>query len=42
VDGHVSRPGEWGPLINGGAWLTVDGIVEQRLADARAAPLRPR
>jgi predicted nucleotidyltransferase len=45
--GYVSRPGEWGPLINGGAWLTVDGIavdvlyrdldvVEQRVADARA------
>jgi predicted nucleotidyltransferase len=44
--GYVSEPGEWGPLINGGAWLTVDGVavdvlyrdldvVEQRLADAR-------
>jgi hypothetical protein len=24
-DGEVYGPGEWGPVINGGAWLTVDG-----------------
>ena len=23
-DGHVSELGEWGPIVNGGAWLTVD------------------
>jgi predicted nucleotidyltransferase len=45
--GYVSEPGEWGPLINGGAWLTVDGVavdvlyrdldvVERRVADANA------
>ena len=24
-EGFVSEPGEWGPIMNGGAWLTVDG-----------------
>jgi predicted nucleotidyltransferase len=24
--GHVSALGEWGPVVNGGGWLTVDGI----------------
>lgn len=23
----VTRPGEWGPWVDGGAWLTVDGIA---------------
>jgi predicted nucleotidyltransferase len=23
--GHVSELGEWGPIVNGGAWLTIDG-----------------
>lgn len=23
---QVSRLGEWGPIVNGGAWLTVDGV----------------
>jgi hypothetical protein len=23
-EGHVSELGEWGPVVNGGAWLTVD------------------
>lgn len=23
--GRVFAPGEWGPIVNGGAWLTVDG-----------------
>lgn len=23
-DGHVSELGEWGPIVNGGGWLTVD------------------
>ena len=43
--GYVSELGEWGPIMNGGAWLTVDGtpvdvlfrdldIVEGWLADA--------
>jgi predicted nucleotidyltransferase len=22
--GHVSELGEWGPIVNGGAWLTID------------------
>jgi hypothetical protein len=45
-DGYVSALGEWGPIVHGGAWLTVGGlavdvlfrdldIVERRLADAR-------
>jgi nucleotidyltransferase-like protein len=45
-DGFVSGLGEWGPIVNGGAWLTVDGAavdvlyrdldtVEAWLADAR-------
>jgi len=45
-DGHVSALGEWGPIMNGGAWLTVDGlavdvlfrdldVAERRIADAR-------
>jgi len=43
--GYVSELGEWGPVMNGGAWLTVDGtpidvlfrnldLVERWLADA--------
>lgn len=24
-DGHVSELGEWGPIVNGGAWLTIEG-----------------
>jgi nucleotidyltransferase-like protein len=23
--GHVAQPGEWGRIVNGGAWLSVDG-----------------
>src|SRR4051812_19678154 len=45
--GHVSGLGEWGPIVDGGAWLTVDGtpvdvlfrdldVVERWHADARA------
>jgi predicted nucleotidyltransferase len=45
--GHVSALGEWGPIVNGGAWLTVAGTpvdvlfrdldaVEGWIADARA------
>ena len=26
-EGFVSEPGEWGPIVDGGAWLTVDGIA---------------
>jgi predicted nucleotidyltransferase len=44
--GHVSRLGEWGPIVNGGAWLTADDapvdvlfrdldVVESWLEDAR-------
>jgi len=44
--GYVSRLGEWGPIVHGGAWLTVDGVavdvlfrdldlVEGWIADAR-------
>jgi predicted nucleotidyltransferase len=44
--GHVSELGEWGPIVNGGAWLTLDGldvdvlfrdldVVEGWLEDAR-------
>ena len=25
--GYVSELGEWGPIMNGGAWLTVDGLA---------------
>src|SRR3954454_4398659 len=25
--GYVSRLGEWGPIVNGGAWLAVDGMA---------------
>jgi hypothetical protein len=25
--GYVSELGEWGPIVNGGAWLTVDGTA---------------
>jgi predicted nucleotidyltransferase len=25
--GHVSELGEWGPVVNGGAWLTIDGVA---------------
>ena len=46
-EGHVSEFGEWGPIMNGGAWLTLDGTpvdvlyrdldqVERWLDDARA------
>jgi predicted nucleotidyltransferase len=46
-EGHVSELGEWGPIVDGGAWLTIDGTpidvlyrdldrVEGWLADARA------
>ena len=24
-DGHVTEPGEWGRIVNGGAWLEIDG-----------------
>jgi predicted nucleotidyltransferase len=24
-DGHVAQPGEWGRIVNGGAWLSVEG-----------------
>src|SRR3954463_7305951 len=45
--GTVVEPGEWGRLVNGGAWLTVDGarvdvlyrdldVVEHWLAEAEA------
>lgn len=45
-DGHVSALGEWGPIVHGGAWLTVDGMpvdvlfrdldtVERWLGEAR-------
>jgi predicted nucleotidyltransferase len=45
--GYVSELSEWGPIMNGGAWLTIDGIavdvlfrdldqVERWLEDARA------
>ena len=45
--GYVSALGEWGPIVDGGAWLTVDGtavdvlfrdldVVEGWLADAEA------
>jgi predicted nucleotidyltransferase len=44
--GHVSELSQWGPVVNGGAWLTVDGTpvdvlfrdldtVERWLAEAR-------
>ena len=44
-NGHVSALGDWGPIVNGGAWLTVGGhavdvlfrdldVVEHRLAEA--------
>jgi hypothetical protein len=25
--GYISRLGEWGPIVHGGAWLTVDGMA---------------
>lgn len=45
--GHVALPGEWGRIVNGGAWLSVDGepvdvllrdldVVERWWADAQA------
>jgi hypothetical protein len=45
--GHVSELGEWGPIVNGGAWLTVGGLAvdvlyrdldeaERRLREAQA------
>jgi predicted nucleotidyltransferase len=45
-EGHVSELGEWGPIVDGGAWLTLDGTpvdvlfrdidrVERWLDDAR-------
>ena len=44
--GHVAQPGEWGRIVNGGAWLSVEGepvdvllrdldVVERWWADAR-------
>ncbi|WP_158893963.1 nucleotidyltransferase domain-containing protein [Amycolatopsis anabasis] len=44
--GHTAQPGEWGRLVNGGAWLSVDGTpvdvllrdldqIERWWADAR-------
>ncbi len=44
--GYVSELGEWGPIVNGGAWLTIDSVpvdvlfrdldtVERWLAQAR-------
>jgi predicted nucleotidyltransferase len=44
--GHVAHPGEWGRIVNGGAWLSVEGepvdvllrdldVVERWWADAR-------
>lgn len=44
--GHVAQPGEWGRIVNGGAWLTVEGqpvdvllrdldVVERWWADAQ-------
>jgi hypothetical protein len=44
-EGYVSEVGEWGPIMNGGGWLTVDGLavdvlyrdldtVERRLSEA--------
>src|SRR5688500_10333009 len=44
--GHASGAGEWGPVVNGGAWLTLDGTpvdvlfrdrdtVESRLSEAQ-------
>ena len=46
LPGYVSEVGEWGPIVNGGAWLTVDGaavdvlyrdldVIERWLADAQ-------
>ncbi len=36
--GHVSELGEWGPIVHGGAWLTVDGLpVEVLLRDLDTA-----
>jgi predicted nucleotidyltransferase len=46
-EGHVSELGDWGPIVHGGAWLTVDGApvdvlfreldtIEAWLDDARA------
>jgi predicted nucleotidyltransferase len=43
--GHVSELGEWGPIVNGGAWLSIDGtpvdvlfrdldLIENWLAEA--------
>jgi hypothetical protein len=45
--GHVAQPGEWGRIVNGGAWLSVEGepvdvllrdldVVEGCWADAQA------
>jgi len=50
-EGTVVEPGEWGPMMNGGAWLTVDGarvdllyrdldVVERWLAEAEAGRYR--
>ena len=27
IDGEVFAPGEWGRVVNGGAWLRVDGVA---------------
>ncbi len=45
--GHVTEPGEWGRIVNGGAWLNIDGervdllyrdldVVEHWIAEADA------
>ncbi len=26
-EGEVTEPGAWGPIVNGGGWLTLDGIA---------------
>lgn len=47
LPGHVSAVGDWGPIVNGGAWLTVDGtsvdvlyrdldVIERWCEDAEA------
>jgi predicted nucleotidyltransferase len=47
IPGHVAQPGEWGRIVNGGAWLAVEGepvdvllrdldVIEGWWADAQA------
>jgi hypothetical protein len=39
--GHVSKLGEWGPLMDGGGWLTLDGIaIDVLFRDLDAAERR--